>query len=227
MEARWWVDLSTPPASGPDPESSPRSPGPHPPGSWGGGKPQAEGAPPPGWASSSRWGSCRDPPHRVRWRGDGADPGFKELVKGPRRRLVGIKPVASAGCFVSCHKPRLAWRRPPPARCRVGRVGERALTLPPAVSPQTSHPGSPFSSPFTIHPREMGEQTLRTRCLCEAGGSRRCCVEVHCAPAARQDPLPAPSPTFALPLPLAGHCPGTYVRKQRRHSSLFTRISTC
>lgn len=126
-------------------------------------------------------GKLQRPSSLVRWGGDGADPGVKELVKGPRRRLVGIKHVASAGRFVSCHKPCLAQRGPPPARCRLGRVGERALTLPPAVSPQTSHPGPPSAAPPPSIPEGgRAEPTLSTRRLLEAGGSRRCCAEVHC-----------------------------------------------
>lgn len=187
------------------------------------GRPRPAGFPAPGGEAAETLLTFA----QVRQGGDGADPGVKELVKGPRRRLVDIKHVASAGRFVSCHKPRLTRRRPPPARCRLGRVGERAFTLPPAVSPQTSHPGFPLQRPHH-HPSQRDGRAdtedpvplrgWRPQTLLRGGSLR---------PAARQDPLAAPSPTFVLPLPLAGHRPGTCMRKQRRHSSLFTPISTC
>ena len=164
-------------------------------------------------------GKLRRPSSLVRWGGDGADPGVKELVKGPHRRLVGIKHVASAGRFVSCHKPCLARRRPPPARCRLARVGERALTLPPAVSPQTSHPGSPFSGPVTIHPRERESRADTEDPVPLRGWGLQTPL--------RGGSLPLPPCLLPLPLPLAGHCLGTCVRKQRKDSSLFTHISMC
>ena len=55
--------------------------------------------------------------------GDGADPCFEGLLKGPDQ-LVGVKHVASTRHFLSCHKPCLARRKPQLARCPLDRVGD-------------------------------------------------------------------------------------------------------
>lgn len=78
--------------------------------------------------------------------------------------------------------------------------GKGPGTAPSCVSPNQPPSASPSAAPSLPIP-EMGEQTLRTRCLCEAEGSRRCCAEAHCAPPPGR--TPACPPTFVLPLPLS------------------------
>ena len=126
-------------------------------------------------------GKLQRPSSLVRWGGDGADPGVKELVKGPRRRLVGIKHVASAGRFVKLPQAPLGTEGPPTGQVSPGQSwGKGPDTAPSCVSPNQP-PRSPFSGPPPSIPEGgRAEPTLSTRRLREAGGSRRCCAEVHC-----------------------------------------------
>lgn len=108
------------------------------------GRPRPAGFPAPGGEAAETLLTFA----QVRQGGDGADPGVKELVKGPCRRLVDIKHVASARRFVSCHKPRLTRRRPPPARCYLGRVGGKGPdTAPSCVSPNQPPRFPPSAAP--------------------------------------------------------------------------------
>lgn len=78
----------------------------------------------------------------------------------------------------------------------MGRVGKRALTLPPAVSPQTSHPGFPLQRPLH-HPSQRDGRadtedpaplrgSLRP---CSPAGPPACSLSHLCSPASAGWPL--------------------------------------
>ena len=96
--------------------------------------------------------------------------------------------------------------------------GKGPDTAPSCVSPNQP-PRSPFSGPATVHPRGRESRADTEHPAPSRGWGLQTLL--------RGGSLPLPPCLLPLLLPLAGHCLGTFVRKQRKHSSLFTLISIC
>lgn len=139
------------------------------------GRPRPAGPPAPGGEAAETlltcemgWGWSRS------WR--------QRASEGTPSSFSGYKACGQCWALRKSPQAPLGTEEAPTGQVSHGQSWEKGPdTAPSCVSPNQP-PRFPLQRP-RHHPSQRAgraEQTLRTRCLCEAGGSRRCCAEVHC-----------------------------------------------